>query len=270
MWQKQIGIIRCAMFLGFIGMIFHASVGIGNTLGNAGEFRAIAAEESTPTLTPGTPTPTPTPGEVGNIAGQVTGVDTGAGINGATVTVVGTGLSGTTTSVQGQDGVYAIQNVPVGAQTLVAEAAGYASSAQDVTVATGNPDTQTGANIFRLALNTEGTPTPSPTPESCVPVKMTGSPKPLKIVKEQSAEETITVVCNVKDDLRAVNRLVQATITGGKKRITVSPASALTDANGEAKFIITATTKTGHAKIKFQDAGRKDVKVNIGVKVKNK
>ncbi|MBE7445569.1 MAG: carboxypeptidase regulatory-like domain-containing protein [Planctomycetia bacterium] len=229
---------------------------------------ALVVTGETPTPT-GSPTPTPTP-EVGNIAGQVTDADTGAGINGAKVTVVGTGLSGTTASVQGQDGVYAIPNVPVGAQTLVSEAAGYVSSAQDVTVAAGNPDPQTGANIFRFALNTEGTPTPTPTPtpEPCVPVKMKASPKPLKIVKETSAEETITVFCG--DNSGSVNRLVQATITGGKNRITVSPASVLTDANGEAKFTITALSKTGNAKVKFEDAGRKKVKVNVSVRIKNK
>ena len=76
------------------------------------------------------------------------------------------------------------------------------------------------------------------------------------------------IVCG--DDSGSVNRLVQATITSGKKKITVSPASALTDANGQAKFTITATTKTGPAKVKFQDAGRPEVKTNVSVTVKNK
>jgi hypothetical protein len=226
----------------------------------------FALEAGGPTPTPtGSPTPTPTPGVVGNIAGRITDAGAGAGINGATVTVESTGQTGTTTSVQGQDGVYAIQDVPVGAQTLTAEAVGFAPSSQEVTVVTGNPNPGTGANFFSFAL-TGGTPTPTPTP--CVPVEMTAAPKPLKIVREQSAEETVTVVCG--DDAPSVNRLVQATITSGKKRITVSPASALTDANGQAKFTITATTKTGNARVKFQDATRPEVKTNVNVKVKKK
>ncbi len=232
---------------------------------------ALTGTVGTPTPTPtGSPTPTPTPGGVGNIAGRVTDADTGAGINGASVTVEGTGLQGTTASVQGQDGVYVIQNVPVGAQTLIADAVGFTISSQDVTVLAGNPNPQTGANIFNFVLTTAGTPTPTPTPtpEPCVPVEMTASQKKLKIVKEQSAEEIITVVCG--DDSGSVNRLVQATITSGKKKITVSPPSALTDANGQATFTITATTKTGPAKVKFQDATRPNVKVNVNVTVKNK
>jgi hypothetical protein len=229
----------------------------------------FALETGGPTPTPtGSPTPTPTP-EVGNIAGRVTDAGTGAGINGATVTVESTGQTGTTVSVQGQDGIYAIQNVPIGAQTLTAEAAGFTSSSQDVTVVAGNPNPGTGANIFNFALaGGTPTPTPTPTPEACVPFEMTAGTKPLKIVKEQSAEEVITVVCSTGEP--SVNRLVQALVTNGKKRITVSPPSALTDANGQAKFTITATTKTGKAKVKFQDATRKEVRVNVGVTVKNK
>lgn len=108
-------------------------------------------------------TPTPTPATVGNIAGQVTEADTGAGIHGATVTVKSTGQSGTTAYVQGQDGVYMIQNIPVGAQTLTANATGFTSSSRDVTVVAGNPNPQTGANVFNFAL-LYGTPTPSSTP----------------------------------------------------------------------------------------------------------
>jgi hypothetical protein len=234
----------------------------------ANVFNFALETGGTPTPTPtGSPTPTPTPSDFGNIAGRVTDAGTGAGINGATVTVESTGQTGTTTSVQGQDGVYAIQDVPIGAQTLTAEAVGFATSSQGVTVVTGNPNPGTGANFFSFAL-TGGTPTPTPTPTPCVPVEMTAAPKPLKIVREQSVEETVTVVCG--DDAPSVNRLVQATITSGKKRITVSPASALTDANGQAKFTITATTKTGNARVKFQDATRPEVKTNVNVKVKKK
>lgn len=256
---------------GFTSVSEDVTVVAGNPNPQTGAnvFNFALETGGTPTPTPtGSPTPTPTPGD-GNIAGRVTDAGTGAGINGATVTVESTGQTGTTASVQGQDGIYAIQNVPVGAQTLTAEAAGFTSSSQDVTVVAGNPNPGTGANIFNFAMASgTPTPTPTPTPEPCVPFKMTAGTKPLKIVKEQSADEVITVVCSTGE--ASANRLVQALVTSGKKRITVSPPSALTDANGQATFTITATTKTGKAKVKFQDATRKEVKVNVGVTVKNK
>jgi len=72
----------------------------------------------------------PPPVEVGAIDGTVTDADTKEGIAGATVTVVSTGLSGTT----GQDGTYFIDNVPVGTYSLTASAEGYHSETKSTVV----------------------------------------------------------------------------------------------------------------------------------------
>ncbi|NUO10092.1 MAG: M6 family metalloprotease domain-containing protein [Candidatus Brocadia sp.] len=97
------------------------------------------------------PTPQPTPGATGYLTGQVTDAQTGAGINGATVTV-DTGETTTTGTVQGVDGVYATQNVSVGQHDITASAQNYASSTQTVTVEEGNPNPQTGKNVFDFEL----------------------------------------------------------------------------------------------------------------------
>ncbi|BBO19301.1 conserved hypothetical protein [Candidatus Brocadia pituitae] len=220
----------------------------------------------TPTPTPtGSPTPTPTPTGTGNLAGQVTDATTNAGVNGATVTVDGTGQTGTTQTVQGQDGIYVIPNVPVGAQSVTASATGYLPTSKDVTVEEGQPNPQTGKNIVNFAL-TAGTPTPTPTPTpSCEVAEVDAEPEKQKILREQSGEITVTLTCG--DDSPSANRLVNVEVRSGKKRVTVSPASVLTDENGQAKFTVTATTKTGDAKIRFTHQNLKDTVI---VKVRKK
>ena len=53
------------------------------------------------------------------------------------------------------------------------------------------------------------------------------------------------------------------------KRISISPASAKTDASGEATFTITATKKTGNARVTFQAEGvKKPLKYTVKVKKK--
>ena len=70
------------------------------------------------------------------------------------------------------------------------------------------------------------------------------------------------------DDCLAAGVTVTATTNkAGAKRISISPASAKTDASGEAEFTITATKKTGNAKVTFT-AG--DVKKKMTVKVRKK
>ena len=145
---------------------------------------------------PSTPTPIPTP-TVGNIAGQVTEADTGSGIHGATVTVESTGQSGTTAYVQGQDGIYAIQNVPTGAQTLTVEAAGFISSSQDVTVVEGNQNPQTGANVFNFAL-LYGTPTPSSTP---IQTDITGTWKGYLTIPELGSDSVTAYLAQNGNDI---------------------------------------------------------------------
>lgn len=220
----------------------------------------------TPTPTPtGSPTPTPTPTGTGNLAGQVTDATTNAGVNGATVTVDGTGQTGTTQTVQGQDGVYVIPNVPVGAQSVTASATGYLPTSKDVTVEEGQPNPQTGKNIVNFAL-TAGTPTPTPSPTPvCEVAEVDAEPEKQKILREQSGEITVTLTCG--DGTPSANRLVNVNVKSGKKRVTVEPATALTDENGQAVFTVTATTKTGDAKITFLHQKLKDT---VLVKVRKK
>lgn len=227
---------------------------------NVFNFTLIGSGTPTPTPT-GSPTPTPTPTpETGNIAGQVTDSATNTGIEGVTVTVEGTGKTGTTQ----QNGAYAILNVPVGAQTLTASSATYIAASQDVTVEAGNPNPQTGKNVFNFAL-TAGTPTPTPTPTPiCEVAEVDAEPEKQKILREESGEITVTLTCG--DGSPSANRLVDVEVISGKKRVTVSPA-ALTDENGQATFTVTATTKTGDAKIRFTHQNLKDT---VLVKVRKK
>ena len=63
----------------------------------------------------------------GTIAGTVTDTNTGAGIAGASVTVEGSGLSGTTA----ENGSYTIADVPEGTHTVTASAEGYESQSKE-------------------------------------------------------------------------------------------------------------------------------------------
>jgi hypothetical protein len=197
----------------------------------------------------------------GNLAGQVTDATTGDGIVGATVTADGQ----TTTTITG--GAYAFQGIAAGDYTVTASATGYISGSQAATVTGGETIRVDFALVPGVATPTP-VASPTPTPPPCVPVELDAAPEPLKLLREASASETVTVTCG--DGSASDNRLVTATVKSGKKRIVVSPPSALTDANGQAQFTITATKKTGNAKVKFQDAARSDVKDTITVKVRKK
>ena len=58
--------------------------------------------------------------------------------------------------------------------------------------------------------------------------------------------------------------LVTAKVETGRKRVSVSPQSATTNANGEATFTISAKKKTGKAKVKFR---YENLKTTVKVKV---
>ncbi|TVM02944.1 MAG: hypothetical protein CV087_07825, partial [Candidatus Brocadia sp. WS118] len=83
--------------------------------------------------------------------------------------------------------------------------------------------------------------------------------------REASAPETVTVTCG--DGAPSANRLVTVEVKTGKKRVVVSPPNALTDENGQATFTITATKKTGNAKVQFKHQNLKDT---VTVKVRKK
>ena len=76
------------------------------------------------------------------------------------------------------------------------------------------------------------------------------SPNPLNLKKNTSEPVTVTLTgtggCGVEGET------VTAKVTKGSKRISVSPASPVTDEDGEATFTITAKKKTGKAKVSFE------------------
>ena len=249
-------------------------------LNYASSSQAITVEEGNPDKTgknvfnfelapvPGTPTPIPTPtstpipGTTGNIAGQAKDSVTGTPITDAKVVVVGTGKEDTTLA----NGVYQITGVPVGQQVIEASKEGYETASQNIIVEEGNPVPQTGKNVFNFQLvpiSATPSPTPLPTP-TCEVASMAASPKIMQITSGESGDETITVVC--EDGSPVAGETITWKIKPGKKRITIVPQSAITDANGEARFTITATGQAGNAKIKFKDTTA-NLKTTVTVQV---
>ncbi|MFN3532324.1 MAG: carboxypeptidase regulatory-like domain-containing protein [Candidatus Brocadia sp.] len=211
----------------------------------------------TPQTTP-IPTPTGTPSETGNIVGAVTDDETGAGIVGATVST-DTGLT-TATII---NGAYAFRNIATGDYILTASASGYITASQLVTVVAG----ETIRADFELI---PGTPTPTPLASPiptplCQAGVIEASPKTMQLNKGKNGEETITVLC--ADGSPLAGETITWKIKSGKRRITITPDSSVTDTNGEARFTITTTEKTGEAKIKFEDKSA-GLKTTVTVRVR--
>ena len=134
------------------------------------------------------------------------------------------------------------------------------------------PDAEQGAFIrvhandgFNFGEDMSVLPTPIVTPTPvCEPESVTVSPTRLNLKRKESGEVTVTVngdACDV-----VAGETVTATINqAGAKHISISPTSVTTDASGEATFTITATKKTGNARVTFK-AG--SAKKNITVKVR--
>lgn len=99
----------------------------------------------------------------------------------------------------------------------------------------------------------------------CEVAEVDAEPEPLKLLREESEEVTVTLTCG--DGSPSANKLVSVDVKGGKKRVNVTPANALTNENGQATFTITATTKTGDAKVQFKHQNLND---NVTVKVRKK
>ncbi|GAN34668.1 MAG: hypothetical protein DYG83_16235 [Candidatus Brocadia sp. AMX2] len=208
----------------------------------------------------GTPTPTPTPAQTptpgtGNLAGQVTDTGTGAGIVGATVST-DTGL--TTTTVK--NGIYTFRDITAGDYILTVFATGYGLASQSATVVAGK---NTRADFALIPEIPTPTPEATPTP-TCEADLLVASSKRLRLQTEESAEETITVFC--ENDIPLAGETITWKIKSGRKRITITPDSAVTNANGEARFTITATDRIGDAKIKFEGESA-DLKTTVTVKV---
>ncbi|MEP9411366.1 MAG: carboxypeptidase regulatory-like domain-containing protein, partial [Candidatus Brocadia sp.] len=237
-----------------------------------------------------------------SIAGRVTDADTGDGIAGANV-AYGTPpqniIASTTTDA---DGNYSFTGVVPGTYAIGAQAAGYQLKApQAVTVGSGEAVTVNIALTPLVIPTPTPTPTPvasptptpvasptptpvasptptpvasptptpvaspTPTPPPCEADEITADPRPLRIVRETSATETITVTC--ADGTPVPGVTVTAEVRTGKKRISVSPSSAVTDANGQALFTITAGKKTGDSRVRFEADG---LRTNVTVKVRKK
>lgn len=96
----------------------------------------------------------------------------------------------------------------------------------------------------------------------CKATDIKASPKTLTLKTKVGADVTVTVTGS--EGCPVVGETVTATIKLGKKHISVSPQSADTDANGQARFTITATNKTGNAKVRFEaDNVKTTVKVRV-------
>ncbi|HHT9144103.1 MAG TPA: hypothetical protein ACFYD4_00255 [Candidatus Wunengus sp. YC61] len=97
----------------------------------------------------------------------------------------------------------------------------------------------------------------------CEAEKITIFPHILKLKRGQSSEVTITLE---GDNCVPEGNTVTATIgKAGSRRISISSASEVTDANGQAKFTITAKDKIGKARIIFKTG---NLKKSILVKIK--
>ncbi|MCJ0976056.1 hypothetical protein MST27_22190, partial [Pseudomonas sp. PS1] len=83
-------------------------------------------------------------------------------------------------------GVYSFNDVAVGDRTITAAATGYITNTKTVTVTDG------GVADGRIELTPGVTPTPTP---PCEPVELDAEPEPLKLLREESATETVTVTC---------------------------------------------------------------------------
>ena len=106
----------------------------------------------------------------------------------------------------------------------------------------------------------------TPTPIPCEAENIEAFPKTLKLKKEESDTVTVTVLC--EDSSPVVGETVTTKIKSGKKRISVSPQNIVTTASGQAIFTVTATNKTGNAKVKFETTN--GLKTSVTVKVRGK
>jgi len=108
------------------------------------------------------------------------------------------------------------------------------------------------------------TPVPSPSPVVCDVETISVSPSMLTIKTKKSGKVAVTVTG--EDGCKVEGETVTATINAaGKSSILVSPSIAVTDASGQATFTITATKKTGNARVTFQASS---MKKSITVKVR--
>ncbi|MBM2834571.1 MAG: Reelin protein [Candidatus Brocadiaceae bacterium] len=113
-------------------------------------------------------------------------------------------------------------------------------------------------------------PVVSPTPSECEPEAIALNAKKLNLKLGESKPVTVTV--SGSDDCKSEGATVTAVVKTGKNRSTVNPATATTDANGQAIFTITAGQKKGNSKVVFtvEDSEGKVYKTFVIVKIRKK
>ena len=124
------------------------------------------------------------------------------------------------------------------------------------------------------SVKTAVTPTPTPTatatPIPCEPESISADPaKSLTLLREAEGEVAVTVSGDDGDCQAAGVTVTATTTTAGAKRISISPASDTTDANGEVVFTMTAKDKKGNARVTFKaDGVKKPLRYTVKVKKK--
>ena len=178
-------------------------------------------------------------------SGKVTDAITGEGIESA---IVMGGLGMSSTDASGFYSWFDPEEVMCcgGSYTLTASADGYVSQSQSIEI---DPQ-QEGTLNFELQ-------------PICEAEKITIFPHILKLKSGQSSEITVLLE---GDSCVSEGKTVTATIgKAGKRRISISSASEVTDANGEARFTIAAKDKIGKTRIIFETG---NLKKTIVVKIK--
>lgn len=129
---------------------------------------------------------------------------------------------------------------------------------------TPTPATATPTPLPTPTLTATVTPSPTPTPVGCEAESISASQEELELKWEESDEVVVTLIpaegCPPEEG-EVITAKVNRT---GRKRISVSPQSATTNAQGEATFTITAKKKTGNAKVRFRHG---NLKITVKVKV---
>lgn len=133
----------------------------------------------------------------------------------------------------------------------------YATNASDVPATPTPFQTPTPTPI----ATPTGTPEPTPVPP-CESENITADSKRVEVVVGSSASETITIICD--DGTPVEGEQITWKIKKGKKNFTITPKSAITDADGQEVFTITGVKK-GNANVEFKSG---DLKVMVKVKIK--
>ena len=155
------------------------------------------------------------------------------------------------------------------------------SSASWLTVTSGGSGTGNGTVAYEVSANTSTSPRTGtmtveeqtftvnqespPPPPVCEAETITISP-PVLTLKKKTRGDVVVAVTGA-DGCAVEGTLISATVSSGKKRITVSPSSGETDENGLAVFTITAKKKTGKAEVTFQ---ADDLESLMTIKVRKK